>query len=69
VLGGVYQLEKAPLLKEQVGLLSGITSFVIVATSQVGGDDDMADRVRLHKENRPPEWQFNRRTIGVGGRV
>lgn len=54
VLGGVRS-GKSAFAQEQVAA-SG-KSVCYVATSQVW-DDDMADRVRLHKDNRPTEWQL-----------
>ncbi len=53
VLGGVRS-GKSAFAQEQVALSGKAVCYV--ATSQVW-DDDMAERVRLHKGNRPSEWQ------------
>lgn len=54
VLGGVRS-GKSAFAQEQVAASGKPVCYV--ATSQVW-DDDMADRVRLHKDNRPSEWQL-----------
>lgn len=54
VLGGVRS-GKSAFAQEQVAASGKPVCYV--ATSQVW-DDDMADRVRLHKDNRPTEWQL-----------
>ncbi|WP_339722922.1 bifunctional adenosylcobinamide kinase/adenosylcobinamide-phosphate guanylyltransferase [Marinomonas primoryensis] len=54
VFGGVRS-GKSAFAQEQVAAFGKPVCYV--ATSQVW-DDDMADRVRLHKENRPQEWQL-----------
>ena len=54
VLGGVRS-GKSAFAQEQVALSGKPVSYV--ATSQVW-DDDMAERVRLHKANRPSDWQI-----------
>jgi adenosylcobinamide kinase / adenosylcobinamide-phosphate guanylyltransferase len=52
VLGGVRS-GKSAFAQEQVAASGKPVCYV--ATSQVW-DDDMADRVRQHKDNRPSEW-------------
>lgn len=54
VLGGVRS-GKSAFAQEQVEASGKPVCYV--ATSQVW-DDDMVDRVRLHKDNRPSEWQL-----------
>ncbi|MBJ7538987.1 bifunctional adenosylcobinamide kinase/adenosylcobinamide-phosphate guanylyltransferase [Marinomonas transparens] len=54
VLGGVRS-GKSAFAQEQVAASGKPVCYV--ATSQVW-DDEMADRVRLHKESRPSEWQL-----------
>ncbi|NLQ18078.1 bifunctional adenosylcobinamide kinase/adenosylcobinamide-phosphate guanylyltransferase [Marinomonas sp. M1K-6] len=54
VLGGVRS-GKSAFAQEQIAA-SG-KSVCYVATSQVW-DDEMADRVRRHKDNRPSDWQL-----------
>jgi len=53
VLGGVRS-GKSAFAQEQVALSGKPVCYV--ATSQVW-DDEMAERIRLHKVNRPSEWQ------------
>jgi len=53
VLGGVRS-GKSAFVQEQVALSGKPVCYV--ATSQVW-DDEMAERIRLHKVNRPSEWQ------------
>lgn len=54
VLGGVRS-GKSAFAQEQIVACGKPVCYV--ATSQVW-DDDMADRVRQHKDNRPSEWQL-----------
>lgn len=54
VLGGVRS-GKSAFAQEQIAACGKPVCYV--ATSQVW-DDDMADRVRQHKDNRPSEWQL-----------
>ncbi|RBP83226.1 bifunctional adenosylcobinamide kinase/adenosylcobinamide-phosphate guanylyltransferase [Marinomonas rhizomae] len=54
VLGGVRS-GKSAFAQEQVAACGKPVCYV--ATSQVW-DADMADRVRLHKDNRPKEWRL-----------
>ncbi|QUX93026.1 bifunctional adenosylcobinamide kinase/adenosylcobinamide-phosphate guanylyltransferase [Marinomonas sp. A3A] len=54
VLGGVRS-GKSAFAQEQIAASGKPVCYV--ATSQVW-DDDMADRVRQHKDNRPSEWQL-----------
>ncbi|MBU2414198.1 MAG: bifunctional adenosylcobinamide kinase/adenosylcobinamide-phosphate guanylyltransferase [Gammaproteobacteria bacterium] len=54
VLGGVRS-GKSAFAQEQITACGKPVCYV--ATSQVW-DDGMADRVRLHKDNRPSEWQL-----------
>jgi adenosylcobinamide kinase/adenosylcobinamide-phosphate guanylyltransferase len=54
VLGGVRS-GKSAFAQEQVAISGKPVCYV--ATSQVW-DDDMAARVRLHKDNRPSEWRL-----------
>lgn len=54
VLGGVRS-GKSAFAQEQIAACGKPVCYV--ATSQVW-DDDMAERVRLHKNNRPSEWQL-----------
>jgi adenosylcobinamide kinase/adenosylcobinamide-phosphate guanylyltransferase len=54
VLGGVRS-GKSAFAQEQVA--AGGKAVCYVATSQVW-DDEMANRIRLHKENRPKKWQL-----------
>jgi adenosylcobinamide kinase/adenosylcobinamide-phosphate guanylyltransferase len=54
VLGGVRS-GKSAFAQEQIAVCGKPVCYV--ATSQVW-DKDMADRVRLHKDNRPSEWQL-----------
>jgi adenosylcobinamide kinase / adenosylcobinamide-phosphate guanylyltransferase len=54
VLGGVRS-GKSAFAQEQIAACGKPVCYV--ATSQVW-DKDMADRVRLHKDNRPSEWQL-----------
>ncbi|WP_421856237.1 bifunctional adenosylcobinamide kinase/adenosylcobinamide-phosphate guanylyltransferase [Marinomonas sp.] len=53
VLGGVRS-GKSAFAQEQVAASGKPVCYV--ATSQVW--DDMADRIRQHKDNRPSEWQL-----------
>ncbi|MCB5161465.1 bifunctional adenosylcobinamide kinase/adenosylcobinamide-phosphate guanylyltransferase [Marinomonas algarum] len=54
VLGGVRS-GKSAFAEAQV--VAGEKPVTYVATSQVW-DEDMAERVRLHQQQRPPEWQL-----------
>jgi adenosylcobinamide kinase / adenosylcobinamide-phosphate guanylyltransferase len=54
VLGGVRS-GKSAFAQEQIAASGKPVCYV--ATSHVW-DDDMADRVRQHKDNRPSEWQL-----------
>ena len=54
LLGGVRS-GKSAFAQEQVSASGKAVCYV--ATSQIW-DEEMADRVRLHKDNRPSEWQL-----------
>ena len=41
-----------------VSLGSSYSGDVVFAATAVAGDDDMADRIRKHQDDRPPEWEL-----------
>ena len=65
VLGGVRS-GKSAFAEEQIAASGKPVSYI--ATSQVW-DDEIADRVRLHKENRPKEWQLIEEPLSLADKL